>query len=156
MTESRTRPATTRAQARNSTTTTTTAPEGGRFKRELGRWDVIAVGVGAMIGFGWVVLTGDWIGSAGTAGAALAMLAGGAMMAVVALVYSELVAAMPKAGGEHNYIMRALRTSGGGGGVEAADDQEHSESVVVVVGEAAGDASGQLDESVHGLGAAVG
>lgn len=91
--------------------TTDTAPnstEQGRFKRTLGRWDVVAVGVGAMIGFGWVVLTGDWITEAGTAGAALAMLIGGAMIAVVALVYSELVAAMPKAGGEHNYIMRAM------------------------------------------------
>lgn len=94
----------------NAAGATTAAPaaEGGQFKRELGKWDVVAVGVGAMIGFGWVVLTGDWIGSAGTGGAALAMLGGGAMMAVVALVYSEMVAAMPKAGGEHNYIMRAM------------------------------------------------
>ena len=51
---------------------------------------------------------------------------------------------------------QALRTSGGGGGVEAAGDEEHSESVVVVVAEAAGDAAGEFDESVHGLGAAVG
>ena len=42
------------------------------------------------------------------------------------------------------------------GGVEAAGDEEHAESVVVVVAEAAGDAAGEFDEAVHGLGAAVG
>ncbi|MDJ1370077.1 APC family permease [Gulosibacter molinativorax] len=61
-----------------------------------------------MVGFGWVTLVGGWIDGAGTMGATGAMLAGGVMMAIVALVYSEMVAAMPKAGGEHNYILRAL------------------------------------------------
>lgn len=50
----------------------------------------------------------------------------------------------------------ALLTSGGGGGVEVAGVQEYSVSVVVAVGEAVGDAAGELDESVHGLGGAVG
>lgn len=80
----------------------------GTFRRTLGTWDVVAVGVGAMVGFGWVVLTGTWITDAGALGASLAMVVGGIMMAIVALVYSELVAAMPKAGGEHNYILRAM------------------------------------------------
>ena len=79
-----------------------------RLKKVLGRWDALAIGVGAMIGFGWVVLTGDWITTAGPIGAALAMLVGGAIMAVVGLTYAELVAAMPKAGGEHNYLLRAM------------------------------------------------
>lgn len=74
----------------------------------LGNWDVLALGFGAMIGFGWVVLTGDWIGSAGTLGAVLAMLAGGVIMAVVGLTYAELTAAMPKAGGEHNFLLRGM------------------------------------------------
>lgn len=78
------------------------------FKKVLGRLDAIALGFGAMIGFGWVVLTGGWLEDAGTLGAALALVAGGAIMAVVGLVYGELVAAMPAAGGEHNYILRGL------------------------------------------------
>ncbi|MEX3600750.1 APC family permease [Kocuria carniphila] len=78
------------------------------FKKVLGRIDAIALGFGAMIGFGWVVLTGGWLDDAGTMGAALAMLAGGAIMAVVGLVYGELVAAMPAAGGEHNYLLRGM------------------------------------------------
>lgn len=43
-----------------------------------------------------------------------------------------------------------------GGRVEVAGYEEHAELVVVVVGEAAGDAAGEFDQSVHGLGAAVG
>jgi amino acid transporter len=74
----------------------------------LGNWDVLALGFGAMIGFGWVVLTGDWVGSAGTIGAVLAMLAGGIIMGVVGLTYAELTAAMPKAGGEHNFLLRGM------------------------------------------------
>lgn len=78
------------------------------LKKVLGKWDILAIGVGAMIGFGWVVLTGDWITTAGPLGAALAMAVGGGIMAVVGLTYAELVAAMPKAGGEHNYLLRAM------------------------------------------------
>jgi amino acid transporter len=74
----------------------------------LGNWDALALGFGAMIGFGWVVLTGGWIGSAGTIGAVLAMVAGGVIMGVVGLTYAELTAAMPKAGGEHNFILRGM------------------------------------------------
>jgi amino acid transporter len=76
--------------------------------KALGRWDTLAVGFGAMIGFGWVVLTGGWLEEAGTLGAALAFVAGGLVMTLVGLAYAELVSAMPKAGGEHNYALRAL------------------------------------------------
>lgn len=78
------------------------------FVRQLGRWDALALGFGAMIGFGWVVLTGEWIQSAGTLGAIFAFVAGGVIMTLVALTYAELVAAMPHAGGEHNYVLRAM------------------------------------------------
>jgi len=78
------------------------------FIKALGRWDTLAVGFGAMIGFGWVVLTGGWLEDAGTAGAALAFVVGGLVMTLVGLAYAELVSAMPRAGGEHNYALRAL------------------------------------------------
>lgn len=78
------------------------------FKKVLGGLDAIVLGFGAMIGFGWVILTGGWINNAGTWGAVLAMVAGGGIMAVVGLVYGELVSSMPAAGGEHNYLMRGM------------------------------------------------
>lgn len=78
------------------------------LKRVLGSWDLVGLGFGAMIGFGWVVLTGGWIDTAGTLGAVIAMIIGGAIMAAVGLVYAELTAAMPRAGGEFNYLARAF------------------------------------------------
>lgn len=79
-----------------------------QLERVLGRWDVLAVAFGAMIGFGWIVLTGDFLESAGTFGAALAFVAGGLVVGFVAFTYAELVAAMPNVGGEHSYVLRAL------------------------------------------------
>ncbi|WP_035281564.1 APC family permease [Brevibacterium album] len=84
-----------------------TVSESGLVKA-LGSLDVLFVGFGAMIGFGWIVLTSGWIQSAGTAGAMLAFAAGGVVMIFVGLVYSELVSAMPLAGGEHNYLLRGM------------------------------------------------
>ncbi len=76
--------------------------------RVLGQGDVIALAFGAMIGFSWIVLAGSWVQDAGTMGAVVAILIGGVMVAFVGLTYSELVSAMPKAGGEHNYVWRAM------------------------------------------------
>ncbi|WP_300342781.1 APC family permease [Nesterenkonia sp.] len=79
-----------------------------RFKRTLGRFEVFFLGFGAMIGFGWIVQTSSWLNEAGTGGAVLAFAAGGVIMALVGLLYSELTSAMPWAGGEHHYLMRGL------------------------------------------------
>jgi APA family basic amino acid/polyamine antiporter len=82
--------------------------EHGSFTRVLGRWDVLAIAFGAMIGFGWIVLTGGFLDDAGTLGATVAFAIGGVIMALVGLTYAELVSAMPSAGGEHNYVLRGL------------------------------------------------
>lgn len=76
--------------------------------RVLGRTDVLVIAFGAMIGFGWVVLTGDFLGDAGSFGAALAFVCGGIVVGLVGLTYAELVSAMPTAGGEHNYVLRGM------------------------------------------------
>ncbi|MGP7814923.1 APC family permease [Glutamicibacter soli] len=91
-----------------STTRTNKDPGQVSLAKTLGNWDALALGFGAMIGFGWVVLTGGWLSSAGTLGTIVAVLVGGGIMAVVGLTYAELTASMPKAGGEHNFILRAL------------------------------------------------
>ncbi|MDN6379060.1 MAG: APC family permease [Brevibacterium aurantiacum] len=81
---------------------------GHGFVKALGSVDALFIGFGAMIGFGWVVLTGEWLSGAGTLGAILAFVVGGIIMCFVGTVYSEMVAAMPHAGGEHNYLIRAM------------------------------------------------
>ena len=74
----------------------------------LGRRDILALAFGAMIGWSWVVLTGAWIGSAGTMGAITAFVIGGVAILLISLIYAELASALPFAGGEHVYSERAL------------------------------------------------
>ena len=78
------------------------------LRRVLGRRDVLSLAFGAMIGWSWVLLTGEWIGRAGSLGAMTAFLIGGVVVVFIALTYAELAAAMPSVGGEHVYSLRAL------------------------------------------------
>lgn len=74
----------------------TTGGQDASLLKVLENWDALALGFGAMIGFGWVLLTGAWISAAGTGGAVLAMVTGGVIMSVVGLTYAQLTAAMPR------------------------------------------------------------
>ena len=53
-------------------------------------------------------MTGVWLTDAGSLGTLIAFAVGGFAVALIGLTYSELAAAMPKAGGEHIYTQRAL------------------------------------------------
>ncbi len=92
--------------------TTDDMTEETTFKRVLGRWDVLALAFGAMVGWGWVVLAGTQITQGGTLGAILAFAVGGFAIFLISLTYAELCAAMPKTGGEHVYSFRALGLGG--------------------------------------------
>jgi APA family basic amino acid/polyamine antiporter len=81
---------------------------GGEFTRVLSKWDIFVLAFGAMIGWGWIIQTGYWIDQAGTTGAILAFIIGSVMVAFVGLIYGELTSALPFAGGEHVFSMRAL------------------------------------------------
>jgi len=80
----------------------------GHFQRVLDSKEVLALAFGAMIGWGWVVLAGGWVQSAGSLGAILAFAIGGIAVILIGLTYAELAAAMPLTGGEHVYSYRAL------------------------------------------------
>ncbi|MHB9921174.1 APC family permease [Clostridium botulinum] len=78
------------------------------FERVLSKKDIMALAFGAMIGWGWVVLTGPWIQKAGSVGAILAFIIGGIVVLFVGLTYAELTSAMPKCGGDLVFSYRAL------------------------------------------------
>ena len=61
-----------------------------------------------MIGWSWVLVTDTWLLNAGTLGTLIAFAFGGLAIALIGLTYSELASAMPRAGGEHIYTLRAL------------------------------------------------
>lgn len=82
--------------------------ESTRFAKILKSREVVSLAFGAMIGWSWVLMTGVWLTAAGSLGTLIAFAVGGFAVALIGLTYSELAAAMPKAGGEHIYTMRAL------------------------------------------------
>lgn len=78
------------------------------IKKVLSRWDVLFLAFGAMIGWGWVVLSGEWIIGAGTIGAMIAFVAGGILVIFVGLTYAELASSMPTTGGALIYVLRGV------------------------------------------------
>ena len=84
----------------------------GQLLRVVRSREVLAIAFGAMIGWSWVALSGVWISSAGSVGAMLAFAAGAVAVFFVGLTYAELASAMPQAGGEHVYSLRALGRAG--------------------------------------------
>ena len=78
----------------------------------LSKRETLVLAFGAMIGWGWIILSGTWINEAGPTGAIIAFLLGGLLVGVVAVIYGELASAMPFVGGEHVYSHRALGSTG--------------------------------------------
>lgn len=83
-----------------------------KFDKVMGAWDILVIAFGAMIGWGWVINSGDWITTAGFMGSIIAMLIGGVMVFFVGLTYAELTSAMPQCGGEHVFSYRAMGPTG--------------------------------------------
>lgn len=83
-----------------------------RFLKVLGRRDTLFLAFGAMIGWSWVMIAGRWVHDAGPVGAMLAFAVGGTVVLLISLTYAELASAMPLAGGEHVYSLRALGYTG--------------------------------------------
>ena len=84
--------------------------QGGRqeLQRSLKMKDVLALAFGTMIGWGWIMLAGSWVGNGGTIGAILAFVLGGIMAIFVGLTYAELTPMLPLAGGELVFSYRAM------------------------------------------------
>ncbi|MGG4265423.1 APC family permease [Peribacillus simplex] len=85
-----------------------TIKETKSLNKVLSKVDILFLAFGAMIGWGWVVLSGTWIESAGTLGAMIAFLIGGVLVTFVGLTYAELASAMPAAGGALSYVLRGV------------------------------------------------
>ena len=58
------------------------------FDKVFSAWDILVIAFGAMIGWGWVVSTGDWIGRGGVLGAVIGFAIGGIMVFFVGLTLS--------------------------------------------------------------------
>jgi amino acid transporter len=61
-----------------------------------------------MIGWGWIMLAGEWVSLAGTLGAILAFAVGAVLCVFVGMTYAELTPALPLAGGELVFSYRGM------------------------------------------------
>ena len=84
-----------------------TDKKSSEFDKVFNVWDILVIAFGAMIGWAWVVSSGDWIDRGGVVGAMLGFVLGGAMIFFIGLTYAELTPAMPDCGGEHVFSYRA-------------------------------------------------
>jgi amino acid transporter len=78
------------------------------LKRAMSNRDVLALAFGTMIGWGWIMLAGEWVALAGIAGAILAFVIGAVLCIFVGMTYAELTPALPLAGGELVFSYRGL------------------------------------------------
>jgi amino acid transporter/nucleotide-binding universal stress UspA family protein len=78
-----------------------------KLLRELGLKEALAIGLGTMIGAGIFVLPAIAVERAGQA-AAISYLLAGLICLPVAMIISELVTGMPRAGGSYTFISEAL------------------------------------------------
>lgn len=78
------------------------------LKRAISFRNYLSLGLGAMIGMGWIVYTGEWLTKGGPLGAILGFIVGGLLLIPVGLVYAELTPAIPVAGGEVAFSYKAF------------------------------------------------
>ncbi|MEG1931036.1 MAG: APC family permease, partial [Anaerovorax sp.] len=78
------------------------------LKRSLNMGDVLALAFGTMIGWGWIMLAGQWVAEGGVWGAVLAFALGAIMCIFVGICYAELTPMLPLAGGELVFSYRGL------------------------------------------------
>ena len=84
-----------------------------QLDRGLTAAQCFTIGFGSIIGTGWLLVLGSWLGQAGPLGAILAFAAGGVLMMGVSLCYAEMATTLPVSGGEVAFAYQAFgeRTS---------------------------------------------
>ena len=89
-------------------TLASTEMETHRLRRNLGTFDVVVVGVGAMVGAGIFVLTGQAAATEAGPAITLSFVVAGVVCALAALCYAELAAMVPVAGSAYTYTFATV------------------------------------------------
>lgn len=79
--------------------------------KTLKRKDIWAFAFGSVVGWGWIMMAGGWVESAGTLGAVLAFIFGAVMTSLIGVIYAEMTPMLPLSGG---VLVWAYRSSGYG------------------------------------------
>ena len=73
-------------------------------------WDYVAIGLGSIIGVGWILVAGEWLNEGGPIGTVLGFFIGGMLLITIGKCYAELTPAIPVAGGEVAFAYKAFGT----------------------------------------------
>jgi APA family basic amino acid/polyamine antiporter len=76
--------------------------------RKLNLWNYFALGLGTMIGTGWIVLMDDWLARGGPLGAMLGFAIGGLVLLPVGYIYGQWTTRLPDAAGEAAYTAQVF------------------------------------------------
>lgn len=74
----------------------------------IGAFQLFNLAFGVVIGIGWIMVMGSWLGSAGPFGAIIAFAIAGAAMLTIAYSYAAVALESPVSGGEFVYATRAF------------------------------------------------
>ncbi len=72
--------------------------------------DYISLGLGTIVGIGWIIFAGIWLTRGGPLGAMLAFIIGGLLLISVGKAFAELAPAIPVSGGGLAYSYKAFGT----------------------------------------------
>jgi basic amino acid/polyamine antiporter, APA family len=89
-------------------TLASTELETHKLRRNLGTFDVVVLGVGAMVGAGIFVLTGQAAAAEAGPSITLSFVLAGVVCALAALCYAELASMVPVAGSAYTYTFATL------------------------------------------------
>ena len=78
--------------------------------KAVGLRQLFALAFGSIIGVGWIVALGVWLGQAGSLGAMAGFLGGGTLIVLIGFCYAEAATMFPVAGGEVAYAYEMYGT----------------------------------------------
>ena len=79
-----------------------------QLKKTLGAWDLLLMGIGAVVGTGIFVLTGIQAATAAGPAVTLSFALAGVTCIFVALAYTEVASTIPSSGGSYTYAYTSL------------------------------------------------
>ncbi|MCB0524834.1 MAG: amino acid permease, partial [Saprospiraceae bacterium] len=91
-----------------STLLTESSDEKNALKRTLGRWNLVSLGIGAIIGAGIFVLTGQAAASYAGPAVVYSFVVAGIACAFAGLCYAEFASMIPIAGSAYTYSYATL------------------------------------------------
>lgn len=79
-------------------------------RKKLSTSSILAIGLGAVIGWSWIIYAGLWSTIGGSLGGIIAFVITGILCSMVGLVYAELTSAYPKSGGDVVFALEGIGT----------------------------------------------